>query len=71
MGAAVVLGSLFTGPSRVVVAVVFVLAIAAAATVLWMFRGLLVDRRADGPPSEVAPGGTNAAPTEDAVPIDQ
>jgi hypothetical protein len=55
-------GSLFAGPSPLIVAVVFVLAIAAAATVLWMFRGLLVDSRSDDRSGELA--GTARAAEE-------
>ncbi len=54
MSAAALVGSLFTGPSPIIVAVVFALAIAAAAAVLWLFRGLLVDVRSDDPPAEFA-----------------
>jgi hypothetical protein len=62
MSAAAVVSSLFTGPSPTIVAVIFVLAIAAAATVLLMFRGLLVDPRSDDASAEFA--GTAGVPDE-------
>jgi hypothetical protein len=62
MSAAAVVGSLFTGPSPTIVAVVFVLAIAAAATVLLTLRGLLVDPRSDDASAELA--GAAGVPDE-------
>jgi hypothetical protein len=52
--AGMVLQSLFAGPSPGIVGAVLVVGVITVGAVLWMIRGLLVDPRADGTPSEFA-----------------